>query len=84
MLSNSGTCLTSIKIVSKCFISILLNALQCMEGALMESEGRIPLQPECSLAAVLAAGADLAREQQAVMDTRLVKEYMKGKLQHIA
>lgn len=55
-----------------------------MEGALMESEGRIPLQPECSLAAVLAAGADLAREQQAVMDTRLVKEYMKGKLQHIA
>ncbi|PRW61229.1 ribulose bisphosphate carboxylase oxygenase activase [Chlorella sorokiniana] len=37
-----------------------------------------PVQPEASLQAALAAGADLAAEQQAVLDIRLSREYYKG------
>lgn len=36
------------------------------------------MEPEVSLAAALAAGEELAAEQQAVLDTRLSLQYMKG------
>jgi hypothetical protein len=38
------------------------------------SSSRLRLQPVITLEAVLAAGRDLAREQQAVMDVRLAKQ----------
>ncbi len=55
-------------------------ALQSLDNALLSGSGAPPsmIAFEASLAAALAAGAELAAEQQAVLDIRLSVEYMKG------
>ncbi|EFN52840.1 hypothetical protein CHLNCDRAFT_26386, partial [Chlorella variabilis] len=50
---------------------------QGLSAALVERDGAA-MEPEVSLAAALAAGEELAAEQQAVLDTRLSLQYMKG------
>lgn len=53
--------------------------LQDLTAALLSSSGGRPVpEPHVSLEAALAAGAALADEQQAVLDIRLSREYMKG------
>ncbi|KAL4442508.1 hypothetical protein ABPG77_005092 [Micractinium sp. CCAP 211/92] len=53
---------------------------QSLDNALLSGSGAPPsmIAFEASLAAALAAGAELAAEQQAVLDIRLSVEYMKG------